>query len=261
MNKPVFAWTFFLCLLALTQVTWAQQADDTLTATPNRPSLSNGAATTQLGALELEYGFNHTAQDGGSHTRDFGTSLRYGLTRRADLFWNFSEYQSSIDQGVRLNGTGDNWLGGRYRFLDQSKSRPAMAVLYLCKVPTASPSKGLGSGYADHQFVLILSKDLGPIHIDFNQFALVSGTSHGHDLTGVASFSTSGPIYKKLGWNVETYGGRNGSLHFASQMTALTLAVRPRLVLDAEIDNGLTPGSPHSRLAAGFTYTLGRIRK
>ena len=230
-----------------------------LQATPNRPSVSSGADTTQCGVLEMEAGFEHTSAADGSHARDFATGFRYGLNKRVDLFWNFTEYTSSAANDVRVNGVGDHWLGARARLIDYGKLRPAVALMYLVKAPTASVSKGLGSGYVDHQLTLIASKNFGAVHVDMNAIGLASGGAGAWSKTGVATCSISGPLYKNLGWNVETRGGRAGLLHYASQLTALTYAVNKRFVLDLTLDAGLTHGADHRRIAAGFTYALGRI--
>ena len=48
----------------------------------------------------------------------------------------------------------------KYRFMDEKDLGPAFAVAGILKIPTASESKGLGSGKADFRINTLLTKNL-----------------------------------------------------------------------------------------------------
>src|SRR5262249_36563876 len=73
------------------------------------------------------------------------------------------------------------------------------------------------------------------------------------------------PIYKKLQFTGGFFGNMafyNGAPPFADGLWALTVAVTPRLVLDAGIDHALNSAAPfHRRYFVGVTYSIADIYK
>jgi hypothetical protein len=139
-----------------------------VTATPTRPNFSVSTDTTKCGVVEADYGFGREWSEAGASSSAFSSSIRFGITPKLDFRWGSDNRDSATVNGATVTGVGDNWLGARYRFNDQTKSLPAFAFSYTAKLPTASPSKGFGTGYADHAFAVLASKDLGKNRFDFN---------------------------------------------------------------------------------------------
>jgi len=72
-------------------------------------------------------------------------------------------------EGERENGMADTEIKLKYRWIDEKHRRPAFAVSGILKIPTASESKGLGSGQTDFSINTILTKSLskkGVIHLN-----------------------------------------------------------------------------------------------
>jgi hypothetical protein len=88
------------------------------------------------GTLRLKFGFV-----------DQSSWLRARLTGAIA----FDALQSAVDNGVRQTGVGDLWLRSSLRVWDAGVM---VTPVYALKVPTASEDKGLGSGRADHRFVV-----------------------------------------------------------------------------------------------------------
>lgn len=237
-------------------------ANTEVVSVPSRPSFSNGAATTQCGVLEVEYGWNQQWSGAGVQQDSLGGGLRLGLTPKLDFHWSSDTFSQLQDGAAKERGFGDTWLGFKYRFLDASKHRPALGILYLAKIPSASESKGLGSGQADHAISFLASRDLRQLHFDFNAIEYLAGSASAHSLDRCTQFAltASMPLRGRLAGVVEGYGASNlnsDNPAFASTMAGLTYEVNPRLVLDAGLDVGVTHDAPHKRAYAGVTYAIG----
>jgi hypothetical protein len=146
-------------------------------------------------------------------------------------------------------GYGDNWLGLRYRFLGQSKHRPSVGVFYQGKLPSASLTKGLGSGQVDHSISLLASKDVRKVHFDFNVIQLLAGrpATPGLDLNTGFAFASWLPLTQRLSGVVEPYGYTSlnqGSPAFACTTIGFNYKVEPRLYLDGGLDLGVTHDAP-----------------
>lgn len=70
-------------------------------------------------------------------------------------------------QKVTNSGLGDIILRGRYYAVEEKEYVPLIAFTTRIKIPTASESKGLGTGAVDHGYGVELSKMLGDKWITF----------------------------------------------------------------------------------------------
>jgi hypothetical protein len=70
-------------------------------------------------------------------------------------------------QKVTNSGLGDIILRGRYYAVEEKEYVPLIALTTRIKIPTASESKGLGTGALDHGYGVELSKMLGDKWIAF----------------------------------------------------------------------------------------------
>lgn len=74
---------------------------------------------------------------------------------------------SAREQKVTHSGLGDIILRGRYYAVEEKDYVPLIALTSRIKVPTASESKGLGTGALDHGYGVEMSKLLGDKWIAF----------------------------------------------------------------------------------------------
>jgi hypothetical protein len=226
-------------------------------ANPTRPAWDYAASTTQCGILETDYGFLSQPLGGGVSQQMLVTSMRYGLTRKLDLRWGLANHiWEDGGSDKTLQGVGDQWLGARFRFHEQGKYLPAMAFLYSGKIPLANPEKGLGSGFMDHQFVFIASRDIGKNHLDFNVVGTMIGEAGGHDGATQFGLALTRPLTSRLSGILESYSGAQpGTLNrFGAGFVGATYAFRPQFVLDGAFSRTYTAGSPRQQVLIGVTY-------
>jgi hypothetical protein len=231
---------------------------------PSRPTVANATDTTQCGVVELEYGLERQWPGGGANRDDLSGGLRFGLTPKLDFHWSSSEFVHLMNGGGDRTGYGDNWLGLKYRFLGQTRHRPALGVFYDAKVPSASVALGLGSGKVDHAISFLASKDVRKVHFDFNVIELVAGRSAATGFDHNTGFALAAwvPVTKRLTGVVEPYGYNSlnpGNPAFASAMVGFNYKVQPRVYVDGGLDLGVTHDAPHKRVYVGITYAMANL--
>jgi hypothetical protein len=185
--------------------------------------------------------------------------VRYGLTPKLDLRWGITDRMAQSGGGVgSLEGAGDQWLNARYRFEEQGKWTPAMALLYGLKIPAASPAKGFGSGYVDNQFILIVSRDLGRNHLDFNTSGTVAGGPVGRDGAAQFGLALTRPVSTKLSLILESYGGAQPGTpaRIGAEFGGATYALRPGFVFDSAYSKTYTAGTPRQQFLFGMTFAM-----
>lgn len=260
----------FIVALGLTCCAYAQQEETTagcnsteITATPTRPTVTNSTATTQCGVLEADYGVTSLVPGDGTHHEVLGGSLRYGITPRIDFRWGADNMNSYSGGGTHVVGTGDNWLSGRVALTSENQTWASTAFMYTIKLPSASVADGFGTGFVDHAFTFIASKEIRKWHFDFNTIELLGGrAASGFETNTTLALAVSHPLKGKWGAVYEAWGQtrlNEETPAFAANLVGVTYALSPRAVFDAAVDLGVTPGAPRARLLVGATYSLGKL--
>ena len=223
-------------------------AQNDLTAVPNRPTVSTIAQPVQVGVFETEWGVDAAA----SH-QDVNGLFKFGATTNLEL--RFANNPITADSGT--HGFGDILAGFKYRLTPDHGSQPSIALMYMFKAPTAGDI--LGSGYADHSLTLLVSKDIGKHHFDYNLIANLLGTRTGLDHNFVHALAWSHPVRGNWGLDGELSGvtpsgsGLPGSAQF---ILSGTYTARPRLVFDLGMMGRFTGPIPRSMFMAGMTYSI-----
>lgn len=224
-------------------------ADDSITANPNRPTVSNPADITQYGVLELEYGTQFTCDEG-----EIDGLFKFSAAR---------DFEVRIDNvpfvhAGGVSGFGDVGVGFQYRFLHQSDRAPSMAFAYSLKLPTAT--NDLGTDRFDHDIIYLISKDLGEYHADFNLDVQISGREDedGYDTVAAPAFAVS----RSFG-NVTIAGEISGTSRqndeadsTVSTLWAVSYGVSPRFVVDAAVSFRLHGDLPDATFLTGLTYSI-----
>lgn len=242
--------TLLWCLLAA--VCRAQQPTVDLVATPNRPTVTNTAETTQYGVLEIEFGIYSAARQ-----QALQGLLKFGLLHDVELDWAGNPWQH--DASAHYVGVGDDYPGIRWRFLHQAKRRPTVTVEYSAKLPTAGPVEG--SGEVDHIVTLLASKDLpARFHVDANLgYAFLGRTGGGFDHTWQPTGTLSYALTTKWQLALEFSGATraNAATPAVTQnLWAVSYSLRPRLVLDSAVQFRLAGNVPGAVYLGGFTYSI-----
>jgi hypothetical protein len=195
---------------------------------------------------------------GGVQQRALVSSVRYGLTPKLDLRWGTTNHISQRGGGPTLEGIGDQSVSATYRFQHQSRWIPALAFSYGLKIPTANPTKGFGTGFIDHQFLLIVSRDLGRNHIDFNTVGTLTGKARGHGGSPQFGLAFTRQVTGKVAWIFESYGGpqEDTSDRFGAILSGVSYSLHPWLVLDGAYVKTYTAGCPREQILFGLTYAM-----
>jgi hypothetical protein len=159
------------------------------------------------------------------------------------------------ESGARETGVGDTIfiVGGDPLLEKEGSSRPAIYALYGVKLPTASSSKGLGTGQVDHFLVGAVNKTLGRNYLELNFTEYFSGRSGG---SGFDDTSSLAGILKR------TVGRKKSTLHFEVGGTFATsssnaemytldyveVPIGERAAIKVGGRFGLTPNAPRAGL-------------
>ena len=223
-----------------------------LTATPNRPTVTNTAETTQFGVLELEFGTSAAARQ-----QSLQGLLKFGLLRDLELDWAGNPWQH--DAPLHYAGVSDDSTGFRWRFLHQAKRKPTLTVQYSIKVPTAGPVEG--SGEVDHIVTLLGSKDLpARFHLDANlSYQWLGRPRGGFDHNWLPAFTLGYSLTDKWGVAMEFSGATraNAAAPAVTQnLWAVSYTVKPRLVLDCAVQFRVAGNVPQVAYLGGFTLSI-----
>lgn len=227
------------------------------TATPTRPIYSNSTFTTAPGTLELETGVWVDPSDASS----IPTTLKYGVTDRADAFVTFSPASAVEGGGV---GFGDVFLAWRQRLTELQQGHLSLAYQAQIKLPTANDAKGLGTGEFD-----ALLAGIGTLPMNdwsatgFVELGLLGDpTGSGTDL----QFALAAAADKALSGGAGVFGELAGVFiddrNYDAVFTTLggNWSPVPGLVLDAGIVLGLSNDAPDYAIVIGLTRNLGPAR-
>ena len=241
----------FALVLALATCSIPAFTQDDITAVPNRPTVSTTAQPVQLGVLETEWGV-----DAASSHQDLNGLFKFGATTNFEF--RFANNPITADSGT--HGFGDVSAGFKYRFTSDHDREPSIALMYMFKAPTAGNL--LGSGYPDNSLTLLVSKDLGKHHFDYNLIGNLLGTQNGWDHNFVNALAWSHPVLGNWGADAELSGvtrsaaGLPGSAQF---ILSGTYSARPRLVFDVGMMGRLSGPIPHAMFMAGVTYSVAEL--
>jgi len=244
-------WPFLAAILVLCAGVFPRQlnSQDEITAVPNRPTVSTTAQPVQPGVLETEWGVDAAA----SH-QDINGLLKFGVSKNFEL--RFTNNPFTTDSGT--HGVGDTALGFKYRVTQDSGHEPSIALMYMAKLPTAGDV--LGSGEADHAITLLVSKDFGKHHFDFNLAANLLGRPRGgFDRSYLNALAWSHPLRGKWGATAELSGitSPNAFTSGNAQFIASgTYTPRSRGVLDFGMMGRITGNIPDAMFVAGVTYSI-----
>jgi len=229
----------------------ASQQPDAIVATPNRPTVTNTADTTQRGVLELEFGIYSA-----SRQQALQGLLKFGLFRDLELQWAGNPWQHDAD--AHQAGVSDNLAGFRWRFLHQGKWKPTLSFQYNVSLPSASGT--LGTDHVGHVVTLLASKDLpAKFHLDANLNYQLFGRPGGYDHNWLPDFTLSRQLTDKWSLSMEFSGYTRANAAtpaVVQNLWAVGYAVKPRLVLDSAVQFRMAGPVPTVAYLGGFTYSI-----
>ncbi len=238
---------------APSQQTQTEPATTEIVAVPNRPTIASTAEVVQPGVLELEYGF-----EGGDGHQNINGLVKFGLTKWLEI----RVANNPLQRDTAIFSTGDSGAGFKLRLVPQKNNVPTITLLYAATFPTAS--HGLGANAYGHAVQLLVSKDFGKNHFDWNEGIQLSGRPYpfpkGYDRGYFSALSYSRTLKGKWGFTAELAGTSKINEANPREMTILfapTYNVSSRLVLDAGAYIAAYGSLPRVTGFFGVTYSIG----
>lgn len=143
------------------------------------------------GTFSFTYGFSAGAspRSGGNSSIRAGFSFAAYVTKRVFVVLDNDNVISNKDSmGERTTGFGDTSIyAGADIFLEKTKT-PSLTVLYGIKAPTASVSKGIGSGEVDHTILGAVGKTFGTNRKTYLEFDVGNSFAGKQDSGGFDSY-------------------------------------------------------------------------
>ncbi len=230
-----------------------------VSVTPYRPTVTNSAALSAPGWLELELGVAQQEEADGSRQSGLPYLLKFAFTPDFGVLLGGDAYlaQRAAD-GTRQSGGGDSTLMLKHRF---ALEKAALGLEYGFKAATAA--RGLGSGERDYTVNGIYSRAIGLHELDVN----LNATRLGDALPGASpyEYGFSATVFHALdgGWGgmAELSGvARSGALPRSQWLVAVNYELNPRVVLDAGFSSGIDQRSHRYAVFAGLAMLLGQVR-
>jgi hypothetical protein len=156
------------------------------------------------GTFSFTYGIVSAAapRDGGSESNKAGFAFNVYATKRIAVeVDNDNIVALKPATGDFSSGIGDTTFYAGVDAMLESDHHPALSILYGVKVPTASASKGIGSGEVDHTLLVALSKGIGrtSVELDLGDAFVGRTTAKGFDQAPFAAWLVSQRLDEKGG--------------------------------------------------------------
>lgn len=133
------------------------------------------------GTYSFNYGFSANAapRHGGPQAQKAGFAFAVYVTPRVFLEVDNDNVVSIKDASTpRVTGLGDTSFYIGADILMEGKGHPAVTLLYGIKAPTASSSKGIGSGKVDHTLLAAIGKSIGRTYFEVDLGDYIAGQAN-----------------------------------------------------------------------------------
>jgi hypothetical protein len=236
-------------------------AEELPTVTPYRPTVSNPAALSQPGWLEIETGLNSSRASDNSSRGNLPYVLKLAFTDSIGVLLGGDAFIDQTDvAGNKLSGAGDTLLLLKQKWAASESGDTAYGLEYGFKSPTAK--EGLGSGKTDYLVNGIYSTELSGNTIDLNANLTVLGDTQPGESSQQWGWATtwSRPLNDKWGIAAELSGYMRQGTESGSQfLGALGYNMNRRVVWDAGFTAGLSPVAPMWSVFAGVSILAGKL--
>jgi len=226
----------------------------------DRPLTTDDAYTVKKGEFKVEAGFDFARQD--NHDKEYFPSLTltYGLFERMETGIGSAYLFIDPSKGKKVNGFSDTPLKVKYRFLDQMDWIPSFAVSGTLITPTASRSKGLGSGKVDFNINTIYTWNLSKRwQLYANLGYTFTGENHVNDQL---NYSIAGQFVLSDKWalvgeiaGVNNFNGRKGDDPVFG-LLGTQCNITNGIVWDAGVAIGMSKAAPDYRITTGLTLVF-----
>jgi hypothetical protein len=222
-----------------------------------RPLTTDDASTVAKRKFQLETGLDLVREGNQDTLISPSVVLTYGLLENLDLAIGGQYLFRYADGDKDVSGPGDLEFKAKYRFIDEKGWLPSLAVAGILKIPTASESKGLGSGKADYNLSALFTRSLSEIVLlDVNLGYTLVG-ERGAD--NAFNASVAGRFAVSSRWTlvgevavVNNFNGRSGD-DLCSTLLGTQYQITENAVWDTGVEAGRSNGAQYFRLTTGLT--------
>ena len=229
------------------------QADNAVTITTDRPSVTASSTTVPQGGLQIESGLQAT-DNGGQWTLDAPeVLLRYGLLRKTELRLVLPNYSLTLPAG----GSSPHGFGDMAVAMEQQLG--PIGGFDLALIPSISLPSGAGaisSGGYDPGLELPWSRALSDTWTVAGQLAAYAPTVNGTRnytrelaLLFDRQLDAGWDVFTEYAADVPRHGGSRQLLHLGT-----TYRPSPHHQLDLHAGFGLTKAAPASLVGLGYSY-------
>lgn len=247
----------FILSLAGGAVQADDAADETPGVTPYRPTVSDPAALSAPGWLELEAGLLRVRDADGTRTLTAPYLFKYAFDADRGLLFGGDAWIDQAPHGA--SSVGDTFVAWKQRFVVSESA--AFGIEAGVQAPSARDALGIGKP----AYLLrgIYSVDFGATHLDLN----AGGTRftrrvvHASSWQSAWSAALSHPLNDALGAAAEISGdAQRGVGHQHQLLGAINYNLARRCVLDAGLAYGLDRSDHSHQVFFGATWLLGQLR-
>ncbi len=232
---------------------------------PDRPDVTNGTHIVDVGLLQIELGGLFNRIGDGRHSIGTPVTARVGLTEWLEARVGSDGFLSLTDLGERAAGLGNIQIGAKLRLWADPGGVPVLSVIPTINLPSASESKGLGSGQADFTIAFLTGSDfLRRGHLDVNYGVGRIGAGTGlprftqHLVSVFATAEVPGPVTPYLEAFWFSRQDPDGEPVAAIDSGAIYV-ISPRLALDGGVQIGLTSAAPSVSAFGGLSVVVGDV--
>lgn len=234
---------------------------------------ANVAACAQdAGDFTFKYGFDAKTrprrEDEGSPAQKLSASFKIYVSPAISFtFANDNVVWKEPSGAPRVSGFGNSRLTFDADLITEDstgvRSRPAVSIEYNLKLPTASKTKGLGTGRADHEIVGSIAKSFGEtiidagklrhrtnFEVDFGGYFAGNADRPGFTNTGELSLILTQTLdslkvrkYKYRG-EIDMFSAAKNTPSEIYSVNQLSINLSSKAVLRLGMRNGITPNSP-----------------
>ncbi len=224
-----------------------------------RPLITDDADTVEKGTFQVEGGFDFVRQD--NHDKEYFPSftLTFGLFERMDIGVGSAYLFVNPAEGKKVNGFSDTPLKVKYRFLDQKGWIPSFVVSGLLIIPTASKSKGIGSGKVDFNITNIFQWNLSKrwqLYMNLG-YTFIGDKQRNDEL----NYSIAGQFVLSEKWalvgeifGLNNFNGNKRDDPILGLVGIQYMLFTDKLVLDAGVEIGMSKAAPDFRWTTGLTW-------
>jgi len=209
--------------------------------------------------IELNIGFLSSQARGDEFQSLPNIDLNYGYLDNVQLTLGMTAATARSGTSRRTFGFGDIWPEVKWRFQEETKSRPQFAIDYAIKIPTAGRACGLGTGCVDQTFLFVWQKTLGRSAV-FGNIGYSAPGDRGSRNNILWGLVLATQMSERLNVGVEFYGNTSDASGERSETAiglGLTYAFAPNRALLLKAGRSLQSFSDLN-IYAGIRFDLGK---